>query len=197
MLQPSVDLCHSLNLWYGQEQKKDTREWLRPLWVEGPPGTGKSSTVYLWLLSQRSKDPDFTFAWLHIHRTQTTLLWGGQMFYNMTMAFEHMKTLSTTKTGAGRFRACSVFVCDGVTRDLADHATTMCSGFTVDEVPTVFVTSQQVKFDDKEDTACVHCFYPHGVTMSSLQGSAGTRTGQKAFDQTPARLQRMCDSCLA
>lgn len=120
----------------------------------GAPGTGTSSTVLLWLLS-RSAAPSFNPVWLHLEPQSEnhwcTLLWRWEcIWYNIQMSRSDLERFYRTRAGIHYFKQATVFVCDGITMKDTQPVFSACSALTADNVPLVFVSSQQVRLNYKK-----------------------------------------------
>jgi len=121
----------------------------------GAPGTGKSSTVLLWLLYHSAAAPSFNPVWLHLEpqseNQSCTLLWRREcQWYNIQMSRSNLGDFIKTPAGIHSFKQATVFVCDGITRNDTEMVFSACSALTADSVPLVFVSSQQVRLNYKK-----------------------------------------------
>ena len=164
VLQQNVTLCDKLDDWLrNQTENRALNAGMKNFWVRGAPGTGKSSTVLLWLRSRSASDRNFNPVWLHVTPTPSpkcTFYWRrNNEWRNITMKPDHLPDLSRSRQNHGFFQNATVFVCDGVTRSEPSTLVTTCYELTGGVVPLVFVSSQQVPLDDKKPDVAMDDFF--------------------------------------
>ena len=107
----------------------------RNCFIRGPPGTGKSSSVWFWLLTHLHDHPGRVGKWVHFGRLETTSI--AIRFVDGAFAFTDIDEVSLPDD-------VSLLVVDGVRQSNSDKAREVSHTAFKKRIKVVWVTSQQV-----------------------------------------------------
>lgn len=114
----------------------------RGCFVRGPPGSGKSSSVWFWLLAHLENNPGTVGKWIHFRRISTKSVTISFVDGNFTFQECDDKILDDNV---------SVLVVDGVRESNRDHATAVSKdAVNKGNVKVIWVTSQQVSVGEED-----------------------------------------------